>query len=270
MAVYAVGDIQGCYAPLAKLLDAVNFDPAKDTLYCVGDLVNRGLDSLFVLRLLKSLEKSCKTVLGNHDLHLLSIAYGVHDISRGDTLKKLLKAKDADELIAWLRKQSLLLLNKKHKFVVTHAGIYPFWNLSQARQYACEVEQALQDDKLILPLLKNMYGNTPANWKESLVKWKRLRFIVNSFTRMRYCTHKGKLNFLEKGPPPCATPKIKAWYELLCSDMDGYKIIFGHWSSLGFLNKKQVLSLDTGCVWGGPLTMVRLDTEELETFQKKL
>ena len=270
MPVYAVGDIQGCYKPLAKLLDKVNFDSAEDTLYCVGDLVNRGPDSLEVLRLLKSMGKSCKTVLGNHDLHLLSIAYGVRDLRAGDTLKKVLKADDAGELIDWLRNQPLLIRNKKHKFAVAHAGIYPFWNLKEARQYAKEVEEVLKNEKLIISLLKKMYGNTPEVWKDSLSKWKRQRFIINSFTRMRFCHQKGKLNLMEKGSPPCKNNKIHPWYELMQSDMDGYKIVFGHWSSLGFLETKQVLALDTGCVWGGPLTMVRLDAKKLKIFSKKL
>lgn len=270
MPIYAVGDIQGCYEPLAKLLDKVNFDPEKDMLYCVGDLVNRGPDCLKTLRLLKSLKKSCKTVLGNHDLHLLSVYHGISETRRGDTLSKILEADDCEKLIKWLKKQPLLQVNEKHKFVVAHAGIYPLWSLAEAKQYANEVHEHIQDDSKIVKLLEKMYGNTPELWKDSLGKWKRLRFIINCFTRMRYCHKKGKLNLTEKGTPPCKHKKVQPWYELLQSDMEGYKIVFGHWSSLGFLNTQEFLSLDTGCVWGGPLTLARLDSKKLEIFQESL
>jgi bis(5'-nucleosyl)-tetraphosphatase (symmetrical) len=258
MADYAVGDIQGCHNELLRLLDKIRFHPDRDHLYCVGDLVNRGPDSLGVLRTIKALKSSATCVLGNHDLHLISIYAGIRKHRKGDSLKKLLKAPDADELIDWLRHRPLLHVEKKQKIALCHAGIYPGWSIKSAKSYAREVEAALQKDDYHA-FLAQMYGNRPALWKKSLHGYRRLRFIVNAFTRMRYCTRNGALVFRYNGAPGTQPGKLYPWYSLRDKDIKGYTIIFGHWSTLGTMRSNLAIGLDTGCIWGGPLTAVRLD-----------
>ena len=258
MAIYAVGDIQGCRDELLRLLDKLRFDPGKDHLYCVGDLVNRGPDSLGVLRTIKGLKSSVTCVLGNHDLHLISIYSGIRAHRHSDSLKKVLKAEDADELISWLRRRPLLHVDKRTRTVICHAGIYPGWTIKKARSYAHEVESVLRSDKY-RAFLKKMYGNRPAVWKDSLSAHRRLRFIINAFTRMRYCTGKGALVFRYNGAPGTQPARLHPWYTLRGKDPKGYTIVFGHWSTLGALRSRIAIGLDSGCVWGGPLTAVRLD-----------
>lgn len=258
MAYYAVGDIQGCYDPLAKLLDKVNFDTNKDTLYCVGDLVNRGPKSLKTLRLLKSLNSQCVSVLGNHDIHLLSMLYGIRKPRPNDTLNKTLEAHDAHELGDWLRNMPLLVVNEERRFAMCHAGIYPWWSLAEARDLANEVETVFKNKDECITLLKHIYSNKPSKWKTELHSFQRYTFIINAFTRMRFCSPKGHLNFTESGYKGKSTKNRKPWIHFPNASLNNYRIIFGHWSALGLINTPNLLSLDTGCVWGREMTLAKI------------
>ena len=262
MASYAIGDIQGCYDSLQRLLDKLKFDPAKDTLWFAGDLVNRGPDSLSTLRLVKSLANSAITVLGNHDLHLLAIA-AKHKNTKDPGLKKVLKANDAEELLTWLRKQPLLHHDAQLGYTMAHAGIYPGWNLQDALCHAAELEKVLRSENY-LDFIFNMYGNLPEKWHDELEGWDRLRFICNSFTRMRYCEKSGKLNFKTHGAPGTHPKYTLPWFDVAKRKAANERILFGHWSTLGKITKKNIYPLDTGCIWGGELTALSLkkDTPE--------
>ncbi len=258
MATYAIGDIQGCFADLQRLLDKCNFDPASDTLWFAGDLVNRGPDSLATLRFVKQLGKRAISVLGNHDLHLLAIAAD-HKNTRDRGLIEVMQASDADELVHWLRHRPLLHHDELLGFSLVHAGIYPLWSLKKARKRARELEAVLRSDDY-LDFIHHMYGNTPNKWDKKLEGWDRLRFICNSFTRMRYCYPDGRLEFADKGPRGTQQEDTMAWFDLPGRKKPDSRILFGHWSTLGLLlDRKDVYSLDTGCLWGGRLTALRLD-----------
>lgn len=258
MAVYAIGDIQGCLDEFRDLLSALTFDPDHDRLWLVGDLVNRGPKSLDTLRFVKDLGDSAVVVLGNHDLHLLALALapGARPPEKG--LRHVLKAKDRDDLIEWLRHQPLLHYDKELKTAMAHAGIYPGWSLKKARKLAAEVEQELQG-KRARRFLSRMYGSKPDNWSDELQGCKRLRFIVNSFTRMRFCRPDGSLEFTAKLGPDDYSGEILPWYLIPERKADNVRIVFGHWSTLGYYEENNVLSLDTGCVWGGRLTAAQID-----------
>ncbi|MBT8422419.1 MAG: symmetrical bis(5'-nucleosyl)-tetraphosphatase [Gammaproteobacteria bacterium] len=258
MAVYAVGDIQGCLDELRDLLDALTFDADKDRLWLVGDLVNRGPKSLETLRFVRSLGDAAITVLGNHDLHLLALAIAPGARSPEKDLRRILKAKDGDELIEWLLHRPLLHYDKKLESVLVHAGIYPGWTLKKARALAKEVEAVLQGPQPE-KFLQKMYGGEPALWSDDLTGTKRLRFIVNSFTRMRFCRPDGSLDFSAKLGPEDYDGDIVPWYQMPKRKATDVRIVFGHWSTLGYHEDGYVLSLDTGCVWGGLLTAAQLD-----------
>ena len=260
MATYAVGDVQGCYAELRQLLDQVRFDPAHDRLWLVGDLVNRGSDSLAVLRFVKSLGDSAITVLGNHDLHLLAVAEGVAELNRNDTLNGILNAPDRDELLHWLRNQRLL--HAQDGYVLVHAGLLPQWSVAQAESLAREVEAALRGDSYAT-FLARMYGNSPHNWDDSLSGYKRLRVIVNAFTRMRICTTAGEMEFKFKGEVENIPAGYLPWFDIPKRASRDATVILGHWSALGLLLRKNVIALDTGCLWGGPMSAIRLDDRQL-------
>ena len=260
MATYAIGDLQGCYDALQRLLDKLKFDPAHDQLWLAGDLVNRGPDSLASLRFVKSLGNSAITVLGNHDLHLLAIAAD-HKTTKDAGLKQILAAADVDELIDWLRQQPLLHYDAQLDFALVHAGIYPGWTLQQALEYAEELHQILASDNY-LDFIHHMYGNKPRSWRDELSSWDRLRFIVNSFTRMRYCDIDGKLNLKDKGPIGSQRKDSLPWFDMPKRNTRKQRILFGHWSTVGRLNREDVYALDTGCIWGGDLTALRLDEEK--------
>jgi len=260
MAIYAVGDIQGCHAELVRLLDEIRFDPAADQLWLVGDLVNRGPGSLEVLRLVKSLGTSAITVLGNHDLHLLAVAEGVADLSRNDTLDGILNAPDRDEILRWLRNQRLMHTHKN--LVLVHAGLLPQWTVAQAEGYAREVEIALRSDGYIT-FLSRMYGNAPHEWDDTLSGYKRLRVIVNAFTRMRICTRDGEMEFKFKGEVKNIPAGYLPWFEIPKRASEKSTVIFGHWSALGLKHTPNIIALDTGCLWGGPMTAIRLDDRKL-------
>ena len=266
MAIYAIGDIQGCYEDLQNLLNKISFNPIKDKLWFVGDLVNRGPDSLKTLRFVKKLGSAAQIVLGNHDLHLIAIYHGIKK-NKDSSINDILKAPDSKELIDWLRKQPLLHYDKETKFTLVHAGIYPLWKLKQAKVYAKELEHVLRGDDY-LDFIKHMYGNKPAKWSNKLKGWDRLRFICNSFTRMRYCKKKGELEFDENGVPGSQSNKLVPWYEFPERVSKKKKIIFGHWSTLGYFIQPNGLTLvnnvyatDTGCVWGGKLTALKIDVD---------
>ena len=264
MALYAIGDIQGCYDPLARLLDAVNFDSSKDTLYCVGDLVNRGSDSLGVVKLLKSLKNQCVTVLGNHDIHLLSMFYGVRKYRHRDTFEDIINDSSAADITQWLRQQPLMVVNQEHGFIMAHAGIYPWWTLAQAQARAADVQQCLRDEDKCIKLLKRIYNNKPTRWSEDLGKIKRRRFTINAFTRMRFVSPQGHLNFSKSDFDGKPHKNRVPWFEINNPSTGQYRIIFGHWSALGLLDTPQHLCLDTGYVWGRHMTMARIDKPDIK------
>lgn len=257
MACYIVGDIQGCYDELQQLLQLADFNDQVDELWLTGDLVARGPKSLQTLRFVKSLGDSAKIVLGNHDLHLLAISQGLHKNREKDKLSPLLNAPDCEELLTWLRLQPLLLRHPEFNFIMVHAGISPQWHIKQAELLAKEVESVLHG-KQFKSLLASMYGNTPSSWSETLQGNERLRFIINVLTRMRYCFIDGSLEFASKlAPHQVDKNKLKPWFEIESLDQSS-AILFGHWAALmGKVSKKDIYALDTGCVWGNSLTMLR-------------
>lgn len=258
MSDYAIGDIQGCYAPLLHLLDKIQFNEREDRLWLVGDLVNRGPQSLEVLRFIKNLPISPRITLGNHDLHLLSRIYLNSSANRDDTLQTILKAEDKEELGDWLRSQSLLFHDQNLNIVLTHAGIAPIWSLDQAKASAKEVESALTSD-LFLDFLKHMYGNQPDLWSPDLKGFERLRIITNYFTRMRFCNAEGRLIMHYKGTVEEAEQNLIPWYLVPHRKTIPADIVFGHWAALkGRCPVQGIYALDTGCYWGGELTALRL------------
>ena len=261
MATYAIGDLQGCFDSLLGLLDKLNFDKTKDTLWFAGDLVNRGPDSLATLRFVKALGDSAITVLGNHDLHLLAIAQGVKT-TRSPDLQRILDAKDREDLLHWLSNRPLLHHDSTLNYTITHAGIYPVWSLEQAKNYASELESELKNN--LNTFLNNMYGDKPDNWNESLSGFERLRFICNCFTRMRFCHTDGTLDFSSNGAPGNIPEGASPWFDISNRETEDDNILFGHWSTLGNINKNNIFALDTGCVWGGKLTALRIDTKKPE------
>lgn len=260
MAIYALGDIQGCCSELQQLLEQIRFNPAQDSLWLVGDLVNRGPESLQVLRLVKSLGDSAISVLGNHDLHLLAVAEGAAELHRTDTLDEILSAPDRDELLAWLRHQRLLYT--EGNYVLVHAGLLPQWGVRQAAALAREVEHALRGDDYAT-FLARMYGNAPHNWSDDLEGYKRLRVITNAFTRLRICTLQGEMEFRFKGEVEKIPEGYVPWFDVPERKSSQATVIFGHWSALGLKVTPNVIALDTGCLWGGPLTAVRLEDRQL-------
>lgn len=263
MSTYAIGDVQGCQQELLLLLEEINFDADHDTLWFTGDLVNRGPNSLETLRFVKSLGDRAVTVLGNHDLHLLAIANGQQQyMHKGDTLEEILAADDRGELLSWLRKLPLLHHDEKLGFVMVHAGLPPQWTIEQAKMLAREVEDVL-DSNSYVEYFSNMYGNEPDNWTDSLSGWERLRVITNYFTRLRYCDKDGRMDFREKRMPGTQTAPFIPWFETENRLNSEQGILFGHWAALRNYpvdsKKFNVYSLDTGCLWGGTLTALRLE-----------
>ncbi|GAA5317084.1 MAG: symmetrical bis(5'-nucleosyl)-tetraphosphatase [Candidatus Pelagadaptatus aseana] len=263
MATYAVGDIQGCLTPLQCLLEKVAFNPEKDRLWVAGDLVNRGPDSLGTLRYLYNMRACLTVVLGNHDLHLLAVAHHQRALNRQDTLDEILDAPDGKELLEWLRQQPLVHHDSELGFTMVHAGIPPQWDIRKALKRSRRVEKYLQGPKF-KRFLREMYGNHPSKWRSTLHGMKRLRVITNYFTRMRLCTADGRLDLSHKGSPKNAPKGYAPWFEHKKRKTRKDKIIFGHWAALeGQTGTKNIYALDTGCVWGGKLTMMRLEDEVL-------
>ncbi len=263
MATYAVGDLQGCLEALQCLLKRVAFDPAKARLWLVGDLVNRGPQSLDTLRFLYSIRESLVCVLGNHDLHLLAAGKNIERLKKADTLREIIEAPDRAELLEWLRQQKLMHYDEQRNVALVHAGIPPQWSLRKALKCAAEVETALRDDNLFAPYLDGMYGNDPAKWDNDLKGVTRLRVITNYFTRMRFCTAEGKLDLKSKEGLDSAPPGYKPWFLHKERKTKDLKIIFGHWAALeGKVLEPGISALDTGCVWGGALTLMNVDNGE--------
>ncbi len=255
MAVYAIGDVQGCFDDLKRLLDKIRFDPVKDQLWFVGDLVNRGPKSLETLSFVKSLGSSAISVLGNHDLHLIATALGIRKPHRKDTLQDIIKSPHCDELIDWLRHCPLFYHD--NGYCLLHAGLPPQWDFKKTKQMAAEAEAILQGENY-REFFNHMYGDEPSSWHEDLQGMARIRFIVNCFTRMRYCDGNGVLDMEYKQAPDRQPEGLYPWFQLADRKSVDMKIIFGHWSTLGFYAGDNCFALDTGCLWGGELTALKL------------
>src|SRR3989338_1447008 len=263
MTVYAVGDLQGCLAPLKCLLQGVAFDPLKDRLWLVGDLVNRGPQSLETLRYLYGMREALTCVLGNHDLHLLAAAHRIERLKKTDTLREILEAPDRDDLLDWLRRQKLLHYDAEREIALVHAGIPPQWTLKKALKCAAEVEEVLRDDARLPLFLEGMYGNEPSKWDKGLTGIARLRVITNYFTRMRFCKADGTLDLKSKEGLGSAPPGFAPWFSHPKRKTRGLKLIFGHWAALeGQCNEPELFALDTGCVWGASMTLLNVDSGE--------
>jgi bis(5'-nucleosyl)-tetraphosphatase (symmetrical) len=258
MAVYAIGDVQGCFDSLRALLDKLSYDPATDCLWFAGDLVNRGPQSLEVLRFVKA-QPNAITVLGNHDLHLLAVASGQAPLKKRDTFDDILSAPDRDELLAWLRACPLLHHDPKLGYSLVHAGLLPQWGLSEALQLAAEAGEYIRRSSHN-ELFSHMYGDTPDHWQDDLGGWARQRVIINAFTRLRYCDVHGRLDLRPKGRPGKQPPHLLPWFQVPGRRTRDTRIVFGHWSTLGVWNADGVIALDSGCLWGNKLTAARLDT----------
>lgn len=264
MATYAIGDIQGCYAALQNLLGEIGFSASRDRLWLVGDLVNRGDASLEVLRFVRSLGSVAVTTLGNHDLHLIMLAEGCSRRNKEDTLDAVLAAPDRDELLAWLRTRSMF--HVEDEYAMVHAGVLPQWSIPQARELGREVELALNAPDYA-DFLANLWGSEPAQWNDHLRGWDRLRVIVNAMTRMRFCTHDGRMEFRSKGPLDSAPPGYLPWFAVPGRASATHTVVCGHWSALGFRHEEKLLALDSGCLWGGCLTAVRLEDRKVLQYR---
>ena len=278
MSTYVIGDLQGCAASFEALLERIAFDPATDRVWLVGDLVNRGVDSLRVLRRIIALGEAATVVLGNHDLHLLAVAAGVRRARRGDTIAEVLAAPDAAVLLDWLRHRPLA-----HRVamrvggmagaagatlrdvVMVHAGVLPDWSADDVMAHAADLEQALRADDWH-DTLASLFGNRPDRWEDALVGSDRLRVIVNALTRLRLCSADGRIDFDAKGAPatagsalPPSPDEFQPWFDIARRRTRDALVVFGHWSALGFMARDDVIALDSGCVWGGALTAVRLE-----------
>jgi len=259
MATYAIGDVQGCFDQLRQLIDSLNFDPASDRLWFVGDLVNRGPQSLEVLRFVKSLSTAAVVVLGNHDLHLVMQAEGFGRVNKEDTLAAILASPDRQELLDWLRAQPLV--HVEGAWAMVHAGLLPEWTVAQAKGLSDEVSVALTAPGY-RDFLAHMWGSEPAAWRDDLVGWDRLRVVVNAMTRMRYVTFAGAMELRASGakaPPGQGPVGCVPWFAAPHRASAGQLIVCGHWSALGYHEQPDLLAIDTGCLWGGALTAVRLE-----------
>jgi bis(5'-nucleosyl)-tetraphosphatase (symmetrical) len=255
MALYMIGDVQGCDQALGRLLDKIDFSPSRDTLFLLGDLVNRGPQSLAVLRRLMALEASVQCLLGNHDLHLLATAHGVRKPHRNDTVDEILDAPDREALLDWLRWRPMALF--EHGWLMVHAGVLPQWDAVQTLALAAELQSVLRSADWT-GFLKDMYGDQPDAWNDGLRGSARLRVIVNALTRLRFCTRQGVMEFATKDNAGAAPEGFMPWFDVPERRTSGVPVAFGHWSTLGSVDREGVLPLDTGCVWGGCLTAARI------------
>lgn len=260
MATYAIGDVQGCYHAFQSLLERVAFNPDQDRLWLVGDLINRGSGSLEVLRWCYQHQHNIQTVLGNHDLHAIAVAHGIRKPHRSDTLQTILNASDRDNLLTWLRHQPLMVANDD--YVMVHAGLLPQWSVIEALSYAKEVEAVLQGE-VYIDFLAHMYGNVPDRWHDDLEGYDRLRVITNVMTRMRVCKPVGALDFDFKGELADVPDGLVPWFDMPRRAPSNQAIIFGHWSALGLQQRENLYALDTGCLWGGKLTAMCLETKAI-------
>lgn len=265
MAVYAIGDVQGCYDQLQSLLSKIEFRPERDQLCFTGDLVNRGTQSLQVLKYVKSLPNAV-TVLGNHDLHLLAVASGQAPLKSHDTISDILSAPDCNNLLRWLRECPLVYRDDTHGFTMMHAGVLPQWEITTVMELSDEAGEFIRRSDAN-GLFSHMYGDTPDQWRDDLQGWARLRIIINAFTRMRYCDAFGRMDLRQKGSPGKHPKHLFPWFQVPGRKTVAIKMIFGHWSTLGLWKSNNVIAIDTGCLWGERLTAVRLDTEIPEFHQ---
>lgn len=265
MAIYLVGDIQGCADPLARLLQRIDFSPSRDTLYVLGDLVNRGPDSATVLRRLRALRGAAHCLLGNHDLHLLAVAQGLRKAHRNDTLHDLLGAQDGAELLQWLRNQSMAMHLQHHgrSLLMVHAGVLPQWTCDKTMALAAEVEDVLRGPDCAA-FLATMYSNEPDHWDDRLRGHDRLRVIVNALTRLRFCDAHGRMEFNTKEGLAATPAGYTPWFDTPGRRTAQDTVAFGHWSTLGWLGRQDVFSLDSGCVWGGCLSALRLEAPDAQ------
>lgn len=261
---YLIGDVQGCCDALDRLLAEIGFSPSRDRLHVLGDLVNRGPQSLATLRRLRSFGDAAVCLLGNHDLHLLAVAHGGRKLNRSDTLDDVLQAPDRDEWIAWLRYRPLALF--AHGWLLVHAGVLPQWDVATTLQLAGEVEAVLRGPD-VGRFLSVMYGNEPVQWSPELAGAERLRLIINVLTRIRFCSSDGSLDLASKEGAGAAPPGFFPWFDVPGRRTEDTPVAFGHWSTLGLVNRPKLLALDTGCVWGGQLTAVRMDGDQREVIQ---
>jgi len=253
--MYLIGDVQGCDEALGRLLDTVGFSPSRDTVYMLGDLVNRGPQSLAVLRRLMALEGAAHCLLGNHDLHLLAVAHGVRRPHRSDTVADILNAPDRAALLDWVRQRPMALY--AHGWLMVHAGVLPQWDLAQTLALAGELQTVLRSPDWV-DFLHSMYGNQPDRWSDTLCGTERLRVVVNALTRLRLCNAQGVMEFETKDSAASAPEGFMPWFDVPGRRSAGVPLAFGHWSTLGAVQREALLPLDTGCVWGGCLTAARL------------
>ncbi|CAN7267162.1 symmetrical bis(5'-nucleosyl)-tetraphosphatase [Acidovorax sp. LjRoot74] len=258
MAIYCIGDVQGCDSALGRLLDTIGFSASRDTVYLLGDLVNRGPESAALLRRCMRHGDAIRCLLGNHDLHLLAAAAGARKPSRRDTLGAVLDAPDREALLAWVRQQPLARAHTHagQTLLMVHAGVLPTWSATDTLAYADEVQAVLRSPELPA-FLQAMYGNTPDRWSDHLTGTDRLRVIVNALTRLRFCSADGVMDFESTESASAAPPGLMPWFDVPGRRTAGTVMAFGHWSTLGWLNRSDLLGLDTGCVWGGCLSAVR-------------
>ncbi len=256
MATYAIGDLQGCWEPFRALLRRIDFNPARDRLWLAGDLVNRGPGSLEILRWVTEHQDAVTAVLGNHDLHLLAVAEGVEPLKRSDTFDALLEASDRDALLTWLRARPLVV--RDEQFLMVHAGLLPQWTTDDAVRLAGEVETVLQGSGRA-NYLRGMRGNLPDAWREELSGIERLRVLTNAFTRLRFCTKDGRMEFAHNEGPEERPAGFLPWFDAPQRASAGVTIVCGHWAALGLHMRPNLLALDSGCVWGNALTAVRLE-----------
>ena len=269
MASYLIGDIQGCNQAFQTLLEKVSFSPSTDHIYLLGDLVNRGPDSLGVLRFCMAHEGSIHPVLGNHDLHLLAAAHGIRTTGQRDTLQAILAAPERERLLDWLARQPLvrhLQSPKKQDLLLLHAGVLPQWSLENTLAYAQEVQTCLSGPRRV-EFLRHMYGNTPAAWHGQLAGFDRLRVIVNALTRLRFCSPEGVMDFASSEAADSAPAGLLPWFDCPQRQTAGCMIAFGHWSTLGLLQRPELLGLDTGCVWGRALTAMQINEQDFTQRQ---
>ncbi len=263
MAIWAIGDVQGCDDELAQLIEKLDFDADRDQLWFCGDLVNRGGQSLAVLRRVRTLGERAIVVLGNHDLSLLAIAERKeHEQARVNAdLREVLFADDRDELLDWLRHQRMLHVDRNAGFAMVHAGLFPQWTIADAKSAAQEIESHLRDEQARKRLLRHMFGNKPDTWNPKTRGLDRLRASINALTRMRFCDVRGRIAFAEKGPPGTQRPGLYPWFAVPGHQPRDLRIVCGHWSALGLFAGLGIYALDTGCVWGGSLTALRIDSD---------
>jgi bis(5'-nucleosyl)-tetraphosphatase (symmetrical) len=266
MGLYLIGDVQGCDAALGRLLDEISFSPSRDSQVLLGDLVNRGPDSLKVLRRLRALGDAAQCLLGNHDLHALAVACGARPAHKSDTLQELLAAPDADELLDWLRHRELAIF--RDGILMVHAGVLPQWDTTKTIALCAEITPAIRS-KDAKNLFQSMYGNAPAAWSDDLQGADRHRVIVNALTRLRFCSESGEMEFATKEGAGASPEGYMPWFDVPSRATANTTVAFGHWSTLGLINRPNLMALDTGCVWGGCLSAMRVDGGRRELIQVK-